>query len=211
MCVLKFFGIISSEIILKGFCKLKITLEERHNSDYKRQLYHRLAGVCYKMHDRCNNPKQKCYKNYGGRGVTYCDKWSTVAGFIDDADKLPGWNERLFMEHKLQLDKDFRHEGNKLYDVNNCQWIDRFTNSQKQPSRQKPFTAYNLVTHEYKHATMKTKFARDNNLSYSTLLGVLKHKKHRVGQWVAWYDDDINKPDVNSSEFYLYRNYGTHI
>lgn len=190
---------------------MKISLQDRKNDPYKRELYCRLASVCYKMHDRCNNKKQKCYKNYGGRGVTYCDKWKTVQGFIEDVDHIKGWNEKEFMDHKLVLDKDFLHEGNKIYDKYNCQWIDRFLNSQKQPSRQKPFTAYNLVTHEYKHGSMKTMFARDNNLSYSTFLGVLKHKKHRVGEWVAWYDDDPNKPKLNDEVFEKYKNYGTHI
>lgn len=188
-----------------------ITISERHNDPYKRNLYHRLARVCYKMHDRCNNPKQKCYKNYGGRGVTYCDKWKTVKGFLEDVDQLPGWDEKKFMDHKLELDKDFRNPGNKVYDKDNCQWISKFLNSQKQPSRQKPFTAYNLVTHEYKHGTMKKMFSRNNNINYSVMQGVLHHKKYRAGQWVLWYDDDPNKPDLHDPVFEKYRNYGTQI
>lgn len=27
------------------------------------------------MHQRCLNPRTKDYKNYGGRGVTICDRW----------------------------------------------------------------------------------------------------------------------------------------
>lgn len=176
---------------------MKITLHERHNDPYKRNLYHRLARVCYKMHDRCNNPNQKCYKNYGGRGVYYCDKWATVKGFLEDVDKIPGWDERLFMEHKLQLDKDFRNPGNKEYSVDNCMWIDKFT-------------AYNVETKVYEHGTMKTAFARKHGLSYSTFLGVLNHTKHRVGSWIAWYDDDPNIPDVENDIFIRYGNYGKH-
>lgn len=189
---------------------MKITLKERQSSQYKKLLYERLARVCYKMHDRCNNPKQKCYKNYGGRGVTYCNKWSTVQGFIDDVDKIPNWNEDSFMNHQLQLDKDYRNPNSKEYSLQNCIWIDKFTNSQLQPSRQKPFTAYNLETGQYKHGRMKTKFARDNNISYSTFLDVLNHKKHRSGAWVAWYDDDQNKPNLNDPIYKKYRNYGKH-
>lgn len=161
------------------------------------------------MHDRCNNPKQKCYKNYGGRRVTYCKEWTYVEGFIKDVDKLPGWDEKLFMNHTLQLDKDFRVPNSKIYSKDTCQWISKYLNSQKQPSRQKPFTAYNLLTGEYKHGSMKTMFARNNNLSYSTLLGCLKHKKHRVGAWVVWYDDP-NKPDIHSEIYEKYKNYGNY-
>jgi hypothetical protein len=187
---------------------MEIKLEDRRNDTYKKKLYDRLARVCYKMHDRCNNPKQKCYVNYGGRGVTYCDKWAHIVGFIDDVDKIPGWDEEKFMNHELQLDKDFRVPGSKLYSLDTCLWISRQQNMKKQPSRQKPFTAYNLITKEYKHGTMKKEFAKKNNLCYTVVLNVLKHKKHRAGNWVLWYDDDPNKPNLNDPIFYKYRNYG---
>ena len=185
-----------------------ITLEERKANPYKQELFNRLSRVCYKMHDRCNNPKQKCYKNYGGRGVTYCDKWQHVSGFIDDVDKIPGWDEKKFLARQLQLDKDFRIEGSKIYSLETCMWISRQDNIKKQPSRQKPFTAYNLITKEYEHGTMKKEFAKEHNLCYSLVLNVIKHKKHRAGQWVLWYDDDPNKPDLDDPVFYKYRNYG---
>ena len=185
-----------------------ITPEDRKTNEHKKYLYNRLARVCYKMHDRCNNPKQKCYVNYGGRGVTYCDKWAHVNGFIDDVDKIPGWDEQKFLNHELQLDKDFRVRGSKIYSLETCLWISRQENMKKQPSRQKPFTAYNLITGEYKHGTMKKEFAKENKLCYTVVLNVLNHKKHRAGQWVLWYDDDPHKPDLNDPIFYLYRNYG---
>lgn len=143
-----------------------ITLEERKANPYKQELFNRLSRVCYKMHDRCNNPKQKCYKNYGGRGVTYCDKWQHVSGFIDDVDKIPGWDEKKFLAHQLQLDKDFRIEGSKIYSLETCMWISRQDNIKKQPSRQKPFTAYNLITKEYEHGTMKKNLLK--NIIFAT-------------------------------------------
>lgn len=32
-------------------------------------------GVWRKMHDRCYNPNIKNYADYGGRGITICDRW----------------------------------------------------------------------------------------------------------------------------------------
>ena len=66
----------------------------------------------------------------------------------------------------------------------------------------------NLITKEYEHGTMKKEFAKEHNLCYSLVLNVIKHKKHRAGQWVLWYDDDPNKPDLDDPVFYKYRNYG---
>jgi hypothetical protein len=42
-----------------------------------------------KIIDRCDNEKAHNYHNYGGRGISYCEKWSTLEGFIDDMGKIP--------------------------------------------------------------------------------------------------------------------------
>ena len=34
-----------------------------------------LLGRWYSMKNRCYNPNDKQYKNYGGRGIFICDKW----------------------------------------------------------------------------------------------------------------------------------------
>lgn len=36
------------------------------------------------IHNRCNNPSQESYKNYGGRGIIVCDRWSDFSNFYDD-------------------------------------------------------------------------------------------------------------------------------
>lgn len=33
------------------------------------------------MRQRCNNPKNKAYENYGGRGITICKEWDDFAVF----------------------------------------------------------------------------------------------------------------------------------
>lgn len=162
------------------------------------------------MHDRCNNPNQKCYKNYGGRGVTYCDRWQRANNFVEDAPKLKGWNEKLFLKHKLQLDKDYLIKDNKLYSPETCIWIDKFSNSQKQPSRQKEFFLLDLKTNEKTKHYCVTKVAREYKISQNTLYGVLHHKKHRVGKYVAWYTSD-SMPNLNDPVYTKYRNYGTKI
>src|SRR5215468_2255045 len=29
------------------------------------------------MKQRCSNPNETCYRNYGGRGITVCDEWKS--------------------------------------------------------------------------------------------------------------------------------------
>lgn len=38
---------------------------------------------------RCNNPKDAGYNNYGGRGITVCDKWLKFDGFFEDMGFKP--------------------------------------------------------------------------------------------------------------------------
>jgi hypothetical protein len=41
------------------------------------------------MVQRCTNPKSKKFKDYGGRGITVCERWMTYADFIADMGHRP--------------------------------------------------------------------------------------------------------------------------
>ena len=48
-------------------------------------MYNTRAYQCWAdMKTRCDNPENKYYKDYGGRGITYCEKWKTFQGFWED-------------------------------------------------------------------------------------------------------------------------------
>lgn len=77
--------------------------------------HHKLHHVWGSMIGRCNNPKNKKYKDYGGRGVVVCDEWaSNFKSFYDWA--IDKWAEGL------QLDKDKLGNG-LLYSPNTCCFI----------------------------------------------------------------------------------------
>ena len=62
------------------------------------------------MKQRCDNPTNKDYINYGGRGITYDPRWKAYSAFREDMGKKP---------EDLSLD---RINNNSNYTKENCKW-----------------------------------------------------------------------------------------
>lgn len=41
------------------------------------------------LRQRCTNPNEAKYKNYGGRGIGYSERWDTYANFLEDMGQAP--------------------------------------------------------------------------------------------------------------------------
>lgn len=65
------------------------------------------------MRQRCTNPNKRQWKDYGGRGITVCERWSEFANFLADMGETPPG---------LQLDR-INNNGN--YEPGNCRWATR--------------------------------------------------------------------------------------
>lgn len=88
----------------------------------RHRLYHTLHGI----KQRCYNPKNKDYKNYGGRGITVCDEWlSNPSAFVQWGIEN-GWQKGLHTDRK-------DNDGN--YTPNNCQFITNAANQLNKRSR----------------------------------------------------------------------------
>ena len=70
------------------------------------------------MKSRCNNPDDASYKNYGGRGITYCREWEHFENFAKAMGIKPG------PEYTLE-----RVDNNRGYEPGNCIWATRHTQS----------------------------------------------------------------------------------
>jgi hypothetical protein len=84
------------------------------------------------MHSRCENKNVPNYSNYGGRGISVCQRWFDFENFLSDMGEAIG---------EVSIE---RRNNNGNYEPGNCYWADRFV--QTRNKRNNRFITFDGVT-----------------------------------------------------------------
>lgn len=114
------------------------------------------------MRQRCNNPKDLAYKNYGDRGITVCNRWLRPKGkgfmnFLEDMGEIPKGYE---------LDRIDNNQLKNGYSPENCKLSTR-----KEQMRN---TRMNInIPYNGKYICLKD-YCKIKNLNYNTILSRIR-------------------------------------
>lgn len=106
----------------------------------KNSLYSRWKAI----KQRCENPNNRRYKDYGARGISVCEAWKNFQIFKE-------WALNNGYQENLELD---RIDNNKGYFPENCRWCETVTNNRNR-----------RITAKIEGTPLKD-FAQQHNMTY---------------------------------------------
>lgn len=109
--------------------------------------------------DRCHNPNNKRYADYGGRGIAMCDRWrDSFEAFLQDMGEAP---EGMSLDRWPNL--------NGGYEPGNCRWA---TPQMQSDNRRNTI----WVEHEGEKLSLKA-YATLVNVSYQALFNRVRYRR----------------------------------
>lgn len=156
---------------------------------YHNILYKKLRKTWYDMMQRCYNENHHSYKWYGAEGVTVCEEWQTLDGFLETVDTVEGWDEDKYKRETMHLDKDLKVPGNKVYSPETCMFVSPDEN--RAPTHEVHMKDCEAISPSGKKYVFRNKeaFCREHGLNPSNVYFCLIGKQSNHKGWVFRYSD----------------------
>lgn len=149
-------------------------------------IYKKVYQLWRNMTQRCTNPLNPYYKNYGGKGCKVCDRWMTLDNFIEDVDSIKGFSLEAFLNGSITLDKD--KSISNIYSLDRCEFISAEENNKIKPNQQKMFVAVSPNGEKFTEYN-QSEFARAHGLNQSSISSCLKGRSLSYKNWHFHYTD----------------------
>lgn len=141
--------------VIKAFVQTNTVHGATSRGTDRNSLYYRTYKSWVGMLSRCRNKNASGWENYGGRGITVCQRWLTFENFFADMGEKPSAAHSI---ERKNFDLDYTPE--------NCYWAT--DKEQRRNTRRNVFLTYNNKTQ------CVTDWAKEIGLDASTLRSRIK-------------------------------------
>jgi hypothetical protein len=145
-----------------------------------------IYGIWSAMLERCYNKENKSYHAYGEKGVHVCERWHCFENFLNDIKNISGYDEELFNDGKLHLDKDKNQINSdaKVYSLETCEFLSFEENMKYTNHDNQKILCYGLSpSGEIFEIFGLTEFANSNSLQKTHISACIKGKSKSHKGW----------------------------
>ena len=138
---------------------------KRSNSKHELS-YSSEYGIYKSMIQRCTNPKNKSYCNYGGKGITICKEWlDSFEQFYEDMGPKPNKNSSI---------ERIDYNGN--YEPSNCKWEGYVVQGRNKSSTKLSLIKAREIRSKYSKGASLTELGKEYGVTKQTIYSVVNNK-----------------------------------